>query len=248
MVLENRISLRNHGSKRITELVDRFREGLKMNVVVAQNDPEASLYEAILAEIAAGRLAGGQRLKVSEIAARYGLSTSPVREVLRRMQGEGYVDISPNRGATVRKADANTIQNIFEILQLLEPYFVTWFAEYARPEMLDEMEALQAQMRALTTPDLQTLRRLDSLFHGTISKYHYNQVALEQWTNLRRALNVHTARLRISPARFRAIIEEHDELLSAFRANDADWADRTLRKHIGGSYVQLSQQMRAMGL
>jgi DNA-binding GntR family transcriptional regulator len=209
-------------------------------------DPETTLYEAILGEISTGKLEGGQRLKVSELAKRYGLSTSPVREVLRRMQGEGFVDISPNRGATVRKATANTIQNIFEVLQLLEPYFVAWFADYADPADIAEMEGLQEQMRQKTDPDLTSFRKLDYEFHRCICKGHYNQVAIESWQNLRRALNVHGAKLRISAARYNAIIVEHDELLAAFRAQDAKRADAAIRKHVSGSFVQMSQQMRAL--
>ncbi len=100
------------------------------------SEPEISLYETILEDISRGNLQGGDRLKVSALAAQYGQSASPIREVLRRMQGEGFVEILQNRGAVIVSANAHTIQNIFEILRLLEPYFVRWFAEYALPEML----------------------------------------------------------------------------------------------------------------
>lgn len=219
-----------------------------MNVTTKPVDQEVSLYEAVLDDISSGKLKGGQRLKVSELAERYNISTSPVREVLRRMQGEGYVDISPNRGATVRKADANTIQNIFEMLQLLEPYFVEWFADFAQPEMLDEMEAIQAEIEAIDHTDLPKFRQLDAKFHGTICKLHYNTQAAETWQNLRRALNVYGARLKIKPSRFSSIIAEHRELLEAFRQNDVDSAVAAIRKHLEGSFVQMSQQMRMRGL
>lgn len=218
-----------------------------MNILRPLPDGEDVLYDAILSDISAGLLKGGERLKVSELAKRHGLSASPVREVLRRMQGEGFVDIHPNRGATVRKADAHTIQNIFEILQLLEPYFVTWFAEFAQPELLDEMELIQAQIREVTAADLPTFRKLDAEFHGVIARNHYNSVAAEQWIRLRRALNVHTARLRINSQRHATILEEHDDLLAALRAGDVKRADMVIRKHVSGSFVQISQQLRALG-
>lgn len=218
-----------------------------MNLIKPLPDREDALYDAILSEISAGTLKGGDRLKVSELAKRHGLSTSPVREVLRRMQGEGFVDIHPNRGALVRKADADTIQNIFEILQLLEPYFVTWFAEFAQPEQLDEMEMIQAQIQELAAADLPTFRKLDAEFHGVIARSHYNAVAAEQWIKLRRALNVHTARLRINSQRHATILEEHDDLLAALRAGDSKRADVVIRKHVGGSFVQISHQLRASG-
>lgn len=213
-----------------------------------EDTAEIPLYDAILDDIYDGRLAGGQRLKVSELAERFGVSTSPVREVLRRMQGEGFVEIHPNRGATVKATDAGSIQNIFEVLQMLEPYFVNWFADYAQPELLDELEDIQARIHKLPHSEQRAFRKLDFQFHEVFCRVHYNQTAAEIWRNLRTSLNVQAARLRISPARFESIKEEHDALIAAFRANDTARADTVIRKHVDGSFVQMSQQIRALGL
>lgn len=212
-----------------------------------EQDNENTLYETILNDISCGELAAGQRLKVAELASKYGVSTSPVREVLRRMQGEGFVEISPNRGAAVRKADAHTIQNIFEILELLEPYFVAWFAEFSRPEMLTEMEATQREIERTSHSDLYRFRKLDSDFHWAICKRHYNIQAAETWRNMRRALNVYGARLRINPPRYEAIVREHRELLAAFSDNNVELAVDVIKRHLRGSFQQMSQQMRVLG-
>ena len=99
----------------------------------------------------------------------------------------------------------------------------------------------------MKTLDLGKFRKLDSEFHGVIARHHYNSVAAEQWTKLRRALNVHAARLRINTQRHAAVLEEHDELLAALRAGGVKGADMVIRKHVGGSFVQMTQQMRALG-
>lgn len=219
-----------------------------MNAVSRTQNPDQSLYEAILEDISSGKLKGGERLKVSELAERFGVSTSPIREVLRQMQGEGFVEIHQNRGATVKQADASTIHNIFEVLQLLEPYFVNWFADYAQPETVEEMAIIQEKIRTTSIQDQFTFRKLDFDFHWCICKRHYNQVAAKTWRDLRTALNVHASELRISPVRYQAILDEHDELIAAFQSNNASRADAGIRKHIDGSFVQMSQQMRALGL
>ena len=215
---------------------------------IGDHPGEVPLYDAILDDIYKGSLAGGQRLKVSEIPERYGTSTSPVREALRRMQGEGFVEIHPNRGAMIKPTDAGSIQNIFEVLQMLEPYFVNWFADYAPPELLDELEDIQSQIKQLPHSEQRNFRRLDFQFHEIFCRGHYNQTAAEIWRNLRTSLNVQAARLRISPARYETIKEEHDQLIMAFRANDVAGADTVIRKHVDGSFVQMSQQIRAMGV
>ncbi len=213
-----------------------------------QQDQEQSLYLTILEDIFRGKLSGGDRLKVSALAQQYGQSASPVREVLRRMQGEGFVEILPNKGAVIVSANANTIQNIFEVLQLLEPYFVEWFAEYALPEVIDELQVIQDKMKALDPGDLLHFRQLDSEFHKKIADHHYNDAAADTWKRLRTALTVHAVRLRISPTRVSTILEEHDELITSFRTNDAERAKAAIQKHVGGSFEQMSQQMRALGI
>lgn len=219
-----------------------------MPMAVNADDREATdtLYQAILDQISSGELVGGQRLKVSELADRYGVSASPVRETLRQMQGEGFVEIHPNRGATVKHVDASRIQNVFEVLQLLEPYFVVWFAEHARPATIDRLSEIQNQVADCEASDLLRFRKLDFQFHGLIATSHYNDVAAQSWRRLRTALTVHAAPLLISPGRLKNILAEHDALIEAFRANDPDQADAVIRKHVEGSFVQMSQQMRAL--
>lgn len=212
------------------------------------DEPTETLYQAILDEISSGRLVGGQRLKISDLSKRYGVSASPVRETLRQMQGEGFVEIHQNRGAVVKQADASTIQNIFEVLKLLEPYFVAWFAETAEPKMVDELRAIQNRLKAMPISDMVQFRKLDSEFHGLICHYHYNNVAADSWKKLRTALNVHAAPLRISATRHQTILSEHDALIAAFEVNDAAAADTVIRTHVDGSFTQMSQQMRALGI
>lgn len=211
------------------------------------NTPEANLHQSILNEIYNGKLKGGQRLKVSELAEKFDVSTSPVREVLRRMQGEGIVVISPNRGAIIKPFDSRAIQNVFEMLEMITPYFNVWFARYARPEVVEEVAQVQERIRALKPQDIGEFKRLDSEFHWIVCKHHYNTVAAESWKNLRIVLGVHGASLPISPERHKIIIAEHDELVAAFRANDPVKAEEVIRRHISGSLVEMSQQMRAIG-
>ncbi|MCJ7873585.1 GntR family transcriptional regulator [Marinovum sp. 2_MG-2023] len=217
--------------------------------MASDNDPNAgvaTLYDTVLDEIATGQLLGGQRLKVSELAARFGISASPVREMLRQMHGEGFVEINPNRGATVKASDPGRVQNIFEVLQLLEPYAVKWFAEDAPVDAIDRMQAIQDQIKAAPPDDALGFTRLDTQFHAIVFADHYNDVATETWKKLRVALSVHSAPLRISMSRRRNIIEEHDMLIAAFRDRNAPRAEQVIQQHLHGAYVQMSRQIRAI--
>ena len=93
-------------------------------------EPGHKLQQRLRADIVAGRIPAGSRLKVSDIIARYGTSTNPAREALHALEGEGLVVITPNRGARVRSVDADFVSSMFDIRLLIEPYIVRWFTEY----------------------------------------------------------------------------------------------------------------------
>lgn len=214
----------------------------------ATADEDRSLYDRLLRDIASGVFPGGERLKVQELASRYGTSTNPVREVLRQLQGEGYVIFSPNKGATVRKADANEIRDVFELLQLLEPYFVAWFAEFGRSEMIDRMESIQNEIERLPHDDLMTFRRLDTQFHAVACDYHYNARAVTLWKAQRVALNVFTTRISFSTGRRKDIFAEHRALIDAFCRSDVEAAVAIIKRHIEGAGEQMYKQVRAVEL
>ena len=68
----------------------------------ASFDPPAGVYSKIREDIIEGNIPADSRLKIRDLAARYGVSTNPVREALQQLRGEGFVIITPNRGARVR--------------------------------------------------------------------------------------------------------------------------------------------------
>ena len=106
------------------------------------------LQQLLRDDILEGRIAAGSRLKVNEIAARYGSSTNPAREALQGLEGEGLVTIEPNRGARVRSVDEDFIQNIFDIRALIEPYIVRSFVEFANPDDIEAIREIQAGCQA----------------------------------------------------------------------------------------------------
>src|SRR6185369_3640492 len=100
------------------------------------------IQDLIRLDIVEGRLQANVRLKVVELAKRYGVSPIPIREALQRLEGEGLVVISPNCGARVRQLDERFVRNITDIALLLEPYIARGFVEAARDEDIKELETI----------------------------------------------------------------------------------------------------------
>lgn len=202
------------------------------------------IYSRLIEDIVSGHFPGGARLKISDLAARYETSTNPVREALRVLQGEGYVEFEPNKGAMVCQIDFNTVRDTYEILRILEPYFVGWFAEYSEEKHIDELEKIQVELESIADPIRDSITDIDHSFHNYIADFHYNKRAISLWKGQRAALRVFAARLPIGRGRYKAICQEHRMLIEAFRSHDAAKATDVIRTHIEHAGQHLYEQIR----
>ena len=199
---------------------------------------EQTIYNRILADIALGKLVSGDRLVTTQLAISYQTSINPVREALKQLEGEGFVTFQKNSGARVAKFEYSTIREVFEILQLLEPYFLSWYAQHCSPQSLARLGEIQAQLRALGANDSGALRDLDTAFHWEMYRHHYNASALRLWKNKKLILQALHGNLPVGETRVNATLREHDHILYLLNAGDDESAVRALTKHVvsGGEY------------
>jgi DNA-binding GntR family transcriptional regulator len=198
----------------------------------AQGNGYQRLRDAIRLDIVNGHFRPGVRLKIAELCARYGVSSIPVREALRNLEGEGLVVMMPNRGATVRAVDAVFLAEIYEIREAIESFMARRFVDLATADALEEMEAAQAELERCEKADDPIGRQnADRRFHRIILGASRNSQAvllLERQNNLINALRLQFGQ---SEARRRQIHEEHRALLAAFRAGDGEKAARISARH-----------------
>ncbi|GAC07575.1 GntR family transcriptional regulator [Paraglaciecola agarilytica NO2] len=128
---------------------------------------ESTIYAYILNDIANATFVSGDRLITTKLADKYNTSINPVREALKQLQGEGFVTLSPNSGARVAIFEYNTLRDVFEILQLIEPYLMEWFVEEHTQEDLNELKLLLKKMDSASDREY---RILDTQFHWLTSK------------------------------------------------------------------------------
>jgi DNA-binding GntR family transcriptional regulator len=207
---------------------------------------ETDVYERILEDLASGHFDSGVRLKVQALATRYGTSINPVREALRKLQGEGLVEFRQNRGAVITKVDSNEITNIFEFLSLLEPYFVAEFARSCTTEEVDELVAVQEEIEATSHTQKAKLTDCDSRFHDIFAIRHYNARAVAVWRSQRRILGAFTLRITVSQTRYAEIVAQHRAIIEACRRNDADAARSAIEEHLAGAGAHMYAQLRAV--
>jgi DNA-binding GntR family transcriptional regulator len=215
---------------------------------VGASSEGASIYELIRDDIIQGRLKANERLVAADLAERHGTSTNPVREALQLLRGEGFVLISPNRGARVRPIDQDFVRDIYEIGVLIEPALTRWFVGMATHEDIAELERLQGLIEENNFADPLLHSELDTAFHTVMYQRHYNRHAAELWWKHREILRAVSRRFNFTLARRAAVIREHRELIACIKAQDADGAFQVIARHVEGSGKHILEQMRALNV
>ncbi|GGA79344.1 GntR family transcriptional regulator [Neiella marina] len=199
-----------------------------------------TIYNRLLSDITSGVLSSGDRLVTTQLAELYDSSINPVREALKQLEGEGFVTFQKNSGARVTQFEYATMRDVFELLQLLEPYFLQWFVDHYTDDQISRLRDIAKWMRQLDTSDFAGFRELDTAFHWHMYRNHYNKSAVQLWRQKKLVLQAMHANLAISKRRFVDAIDEHDEMLDLIASDQADAAIDALRQHIrcSGDYWQ----------
>lgn len=214
--------------------------------LISASSESAPIYELIRDDIIEGRLEPNERLVVAELAQRHGTSTNPVREALQLLRGEGFVIISPNRGARVRPIDQDFVRDVYEIGVLIEPALTRWFVGMATDEDIAELERIQGLIEDNNFADPVKHSELDTAFHTVMYQRHYNRHAAELWWKHREVLRAVSRRFNFTLARRATVLREHRELIAHVKAQDADQAANTIAIHVEGSGRHILEQMRAV--
>jgi DNA-binding GntR family transcriptional regulator len=187
--------------------------------------------ERLRAEIVAGELPAGSRLRQVEIARRYGVSTTPVREALATLQQEGLVRLHPQRGAVVFLPDVDDLREHYEIRAALEALAAAKAAERFQPEWAPPLRALLDEMR--DGPPAARYIALNQRFHTELYAHSGCPKLVQMIAGLRDAsssyLHIYRAAEDFPVARLDA---EHREILAACLARDPERAARAVREHL----------------
>jgi DNA-binding GntR family transcriptional regulator len=189
---------------------------------------DAALEQAIIE----GILKPGQRINPDEIAEQYGVSRIPVREALRSLGANGWVDIRPRHGAFVRQRSEAELFQIFEVRGVLDVAAARLAAERRTATHLAELDALAGDcLRAAEQGNRETdVATLNADFHLAVARASGNEVLSTMLGHLgKRVRWYYTA---VVPIRGVGSAEEHLELVAAIRDRDPDLAERVVRTHV----------------
>ena len=200
-------------------------------------------------DIVSGALRFGERITMDALASRYGVSHMPVREALRELQGEGLVQIEPNRGARVRSIDSSFVENLFEIRTALEVMMVRRAAARCKDSDIEELQAIQATLEQhIVAGDHALLIAENRRFHQAINRFADNADALplvdRHWMLLA-ALWRHYG---YGQDRFTGVANDHQNLIQALAAHDQEAAAMIMGAHATKAKLALLARIRAQAV
>jgi DNA-binding GntR family transcriptional regulator len=192
-------------------------------------------------EIQDGGLAPGMRLRQNEVAKRFGVSTTPVREAFAQLQAEGLVRIDPHRGAVVFHPTADDLLEYYEIREVLESLAVTHAIDGLTPQIAKELNELIDRMRRTT--DARRWLRMNDEFHlklyACANRPHLSSLI----DNLRDASTPYIYMFVASRKPADQANEEHQEILDACVRGDSKAARRAIRDHLRHTSGELAHQL-----
>ncbi|MFL9825510.1 GntR family transcriptional regulator [Rhodoplanes sp. SY1] len=183
--------------------------------------------------IVKGTLAPGDRLEENDIAQRYGVSRTPVREAFRLLGADGLVELKSRQGVVVRKISIATLIEMFQVMAELEGLCARLAARRIAPAQLRDLEAIHARLTAAgRESDVERFYGVNQEFHELIYDAARNAFLAEQVRQLRNRVAPFRRRVTYKPHRFDKTLVEHEAVLAAIRAHDADRADVLMRDHV----------------
>lgn len=191
------------------------------------------LRETIEEQIATGELLPGTRLDEAELAVRFGVSRTPVREVLIQLSSQGILEIRPRRGAIVPELSPQRLVEMFEVMAELESMCGRLAARrMSAAEHAALRQAHEACETARKGEDADGYYSQNEIFHRLIYAGSHNAFLAEQAAALHKRLRPHRRlQLRVRD-RMTTSYAEHQQVLDAIVAGDADLSAESLRKHV----------------
>jgi DNA-binding GntR family transcriptional regulator len=168
-----------------------------------------------------------------QLALELGVSRTPIREALQRLEADGYVTTAPGGGVIVVDHVPKEIQEIYEIRQALEGEAARLAAERATPEDLARIKLVQRELRmGFERDSLDDLVDLNDAFHNALYAASRNTALVQLIATYRDYFFNRRMARAFGPEEWQSSLFEHDELVRVLQERDGQSAEELLRKHL----------------
>ena len=227
-------------NKKIPELSNNFAE---IDIVsVGRRPMSQQVYEKLKEAIVKGELLPGTKLTETEVAKRFNVSATPVREAFRRLSSEGFISIEPWKGVRVKALAEQEIIETYQCREALEGYACRLAAKNMDLKGIKKMRSILSA--GSNDNNVNIVVETDLAFHNVILDYAHNEKLNGILGLFRNMIMHHRHYTAYIDERLKQICKEHNDILNALEQHDEDLSEKTMRLHIKNAFYYVSRQTK----
>lgn len=194
--------------------------------------------------IQSGALAPGTRVREVEIAERFGISRTPAREAIRRLESKGLISIVPHQGAVISSLDHQQTMELYDLREILEGSAAAFAARHASAAEIEELaELVVSEPQFADQPE--RLAELNRVFHASLYRAAHNRFLERALLGLRDSMALLGGTSLQVAGRYETAHAEHEALIEALNARDENRAETAAKTHIRNAQRARLKLMRA---
>jgi DNA-binding GntR family transcriptional regulator len=203
------------------------------------------VFKTLRQSILRGELAPGERLMEIQLAKRLGVSRTPIREAIRKLELEGLVIMIPRKGAEVAGITEKNLRDVLEVRRSLEELAINLACQRISEEGMEKLAGAQeAFKKALETSDMLEIARADEAFHDVIYAGTGNDRLVQILNNLREQMYRYRLEYIKDTGKRQLLLVEHDNILKAVKSRNIEAAREAIREHIDNQEITISRNLK----
>ena len=203
------------------------------------------LRDVVFNTILKGELAPGERLMEIQLAEKLGVSRTPIREAIRKLELEGLVLMIPRKGAEVAKISEKSLRDVLEVRRSLEELAIELACQRMSEEDMDELERVQGNFRnAIAKGEAMTIAETDEQYHDVIYQGTGNDKLVQMLNNLREQMYRYRLEYIKDEDKRQVLLVEHEHILKALRNRNIADAKNAAREHIDNQEITVSRNIK----
>jgi DNA-binding GntR family transcriptional regulator len=190
------------------------------------------ILETIRDAIMTGTLKPGEKVAEPDLAEKFGISRTPIREAFRQLESEGYLTVIPRKGAVVTSFSSKDVEEFYAIKSILEGYAAHQACSNLTDKEIEKLANINEKLRQLAAEsDIKHFFKVHNEFHDLFRRAADNEKLYEMISSLvSRFKRLRYASLSL-PGRMTISVKEHVKIIEAFRARNPELAEQLVRKN-----------------
>ena len=206
------------------------------------------VFKTLRDAIVTGDLEPGERLMEIKLAEKLGVSRTPIREAIRKLELEGLVNMTPRKGAVVAEISENDLRNVLEVRRVLEKLAVKLACQKISKAEIDELrENLKFFKGALKQKDANEIAKIDVEFHDIIYKATRNDRLIQILYNLREQMYRYRLEYVKDQDTRKTVVKDHETLIESIAVGNIKVAEETIIAHIDHQEKKIIKNMGFKG-